>query len=200
MLATGKQRQVTWSLLRRQTSFSVPEQVCWNMGFNSILTRLPTLEDLSAYISHITYKFYKMKRIYEPLLNCLQGFRQCHLISKDPCFYRNRRHGSSFPTRRVRCWVVQPMARRPPKSAGWIRQTKSSLTCHVSGEYSAYTSKEGYTDRDYINVSCDFHEDVNSSKKNMLWIYFCSLKNISHLSQILMRSWYPRVCMFDTQL
>jgi hypothetical protein len=91
-------------------------------------------------------------------------FRQCHLTSKAPCFYRNRRHGSSFPTRRVRCSVVQPMAPPHPRSAGLIRQTKSSLTCLVSGEYSAYTSKRNIrvvVTEMYLN---DFHEDVNSNR------------------------------------
>jgi hypothetical protein len=111
------------------------------------------------------FNSYKIERICDPLFNSLQGFRQCRLTSKVPCFYRNRHHGSSFPTRRVRCSVVQLTAPRHPRSAGLIRQTKSSLTCPVSGEYSAYTSKEGYTAREYLHVPYDFHEDVNSNKR-----------------------------------
>jgi hypothetical protein len=134
-LATEKQTQVTLPFFRLQTPFR-------NVGFNLILTGLSTLEDLSAYISYVSYKSYKMKRICEPVFNSLQVFRQCHLTSKAPCFYRNRRHGSSFPIRRVRCSVVQLMAPRHPRFAGWIRQIKSSLTCPVSGKYPTYTSQE----------------------------------------------------------
>lgn len=104
------------------------------------------------------------------LLHSFQEFLQCHPTSKALCFSRNRLHRWNSPTRRVQCSVVQLMAVRHPRYAGWIRRTRSYPTYPAWGKYPGYwiialyfQDWPNYVDGFEPNISDDLYWDKDSS-------------------------------------